>query len=34
MIEVSQLLKPHDLLHEPHIMERIEAFSASAEAAA
>jgi hypothetical protein len=34
MIEVSHLLQPRDLLHEPHIMERIEAFSASAEAAA
>jgi 2-polyprenyl-6-methoxyphenol hydroxylase-like FAD-dependent oxidoreductase len=28
MIEVSQLLRPHQLLHEPHIMERIEAASA------
>jgi 2-polyprenyl-6-methoxyphenol hydroxylase-like FAD-dependent oxidoreductase len=34
LMEVSQLLQPHDLLHEPHIMERIEAFSAKAEAAA
>jgi 2-polyprenyl-6-methoxyphenol hydroxylase-like FAD-dependent oxidoreductase len=28
MIEVGQLLQPHDLFHEPHIMERIEAASA------
>jgi 2-polyprenyl-6-methoxyphenol hydroxylase-like FAD-dependent oxidoreductase len=28
MIEVSHLLRPHELLHEPHIMERIEAASA------
>jgi 2-polyprenyl-6-methoxyphenol hydroxylase-like FAD-dependent oxidoreductase len=34
LMEVSQLLKPGDLLHEPHIMERIEAFSAKAEVAA
>jgi hypothetical protein len=27
MIEVVQLLQPHDLLHEPHIIERIEAAS-------
>jgi 2-polyprenyl-6-methoxyphenol hydroxylase-like FAD-dependent oxidoreductase len=27
MIEVSQLLRSHELLHEPHIMERIEAAS-------
>jgi hypothetical protein len=33
-MEVSQLLQPHELLHEPDIMERIEALSASAEAAA
>jgi hypothetical protein len=30
MIEVGQLLQPHDLLHQPHIMERIEAASAKA----
>jgi 2-polyprenyl-6-methoxyphenol hydroxylase-like FAD-dependent oxidoreductase len=30
MIEVGQLLEPHDLLHQPHIMERIEAASAKA----
>jgi 2-polyprenyl-6-methoxyphenol hydroxylase-like FAD-dependent oxidoreductase len=30
MIEVGQLLQPHDLFHEPHIMERIEAASAKA----
>jgi 2-polyprenyl-6-methoxyphenol hydroxylase-like FAD-dependent oxidoreductase len=29
MIEVSQLLRPGDLLHEPHIMERIEDASAT-----
>jgi flavin-dependent dehydrogenase len=34
LMEVTQLLQPQDLLHEPHIMERIEACSASAEAAA
>jgi 2-polyprenyl-6-methoxyphenol hydroxylase-like FAD-dependent oxidoreductase len=34
VVEVSQLLQPHDLLHEPHIMERVETFVASAEAAA
>jgi 2-polyprenyl-6-methoxyphenol hydroxylase-like FAD-dependent oxidoreductase len=34
VMEVSQLLQPHELLHEPDIMERIEALSASAEAAA
>jgi 2-polyprenyl-6-methoxyphenol hydroxylase-like FAD-dependent oxidoreductase len=34
LMEVSQLLQPHDLLHEPHIMERIETYSAKAEAAA
>jgi 2-polyprenyl-6-methoxyphenol hydroxylase-like FAD-dependent oxidoreductase len=28
MMEVSQLLRPHELLHEPHIMERIVAASA------
>jgi hypothetical protein len=28
MIEVSQLLRPHESLHEPDIMERIEAASA------
>jgi hypothetical protein len=28
MIEVSQLLRPRELLHESHIMERIEAASA------
>jgi 2-polyprenyl-6-methoxyphenol hydroxylase-like FAD-dependent oxidoreductase len=28
MIEVSHLLRPQELLHEPHIMERIEAASA------
>ena len=28
MTEVGQLLQPHDLLHEPHIMERIKAASA------
>jgi hypothetical protein len=28
MIEVAQLLQPHDLFHEPHIIERIEAASA------
>ena len=30
MIEVGQLLQPHDLLHEPHIKERIDAVSAKA----
>jgi 2-polyprenyl-6-methoxyphenol hydroxylase-like FAD-dependent oxidoreductase len=30
MIEVAQLLQPRDLLHEPHMMERIEAASANA----
>ena len=30
MIEVGQLLQPHDLFHEPNIMERIEAASAKA----
>ena len=30
MIEVSQLLRSRELLHEPHIMERIEAASAKA----
>ena len=28
MMEVSQLLQPHSLFHEPHIMQRIEAVSA------
>jgi hypothetical protein len=32
LMEVSQLLQPHDLFHEPHIMERIEACSAKAAA--
>jgi 2-polyprenyl-6-methoxyphenol hydroxylase-like FAD-dependent oxidoreductase len=32
LMEVSQLLQPHDLFHEPHFMERIEAFSAKAAA--
>ena len=30
MVEVGQLLQTHDLLHEPHIIERIEAASAKA----
>jgi 2-polyprenyl-6-methoxyphenol hydroxylase-like FAD-dependent oxidoreductase len=34
LMEVSQLLQPQELLHEPRIMERIEAYSAKAEAAA
>ena len=34
LMEVSQLLQSQDHLHEPHIMERIEAFSAKAEVAA
>jgi 2-polyprenyl-6-methoxyphenol hydroxylase-like FAD-dependent oxidoreductase len=34
LIEVSQLLQPHDLFREPRIRERIEAHSAKAEAAA
>jgi len=32
LFEVSHLLQPRDLLHEPHIMERIEACSAKAAA--
>jgi hypothetical protein len=28
MIEVGQLLQPHDILHEPYMKERIEAVSA------
>jgi 2-polyprenyl-6-methoxyphenol hydroxylase-like FAD-dependent oxidoreductase len=34
LMEVLQLRQPQDLLHEPQIMERIEAISAQAEAAA
>jgi len=30
MVEVGQLLQTHDLLHEPHITERIQAASAKA----
>jgi hypothetical protein len=30
MVEVAQLLQPHDLFHEPHMIERIEAASAKA----